>query len=325
MGFRSKVFTGRGDQAGNRFYVIPPDKAKRVNFSIQLGKPLLVEGEAGCGKTQLAYAIACELGLDEPIVIPVRSSSRVNDMFYRFDALRRLQDTHIAARQAQAEKAHNYISLEPLGTAIAEGLPKVVLIDEVDKGDMDFQNDLLFALERFQFPIDEIPASETKSALKKGLRPIMTLPPGGEKPIIIFTSNREKALPKPFLRRCIFLELTFPDRVEDLVEIVEKNLHRRRAEGLSEVDSLASLSRHVIARAVDSFLEIRKAAGRNNAMKTPATAELIDWVHILHLEQTNPEEIQGTHPPFWDVLFKSAEDQDQQRRSEGAGGGVRGA
>lgn len=310
-----KRFTAVAYEGGERSYILSPEKAKRVDFAIQLGKPLLVEGEAGCGKTQLAYAVAAELGLGEPIVIPVRSSSRVNDMFYRFDALRRLQDSHIPNRQEMAAKSFHYVTLEPLGEAMSKGQPKVVLIDEIDKGDMDFQNDLLFALERFRFPIDEIPASESAEAEAVGLRAMMRVPDEGRRPIIIFTSNREKPLPKPFLRRCIFLELTFPDKADDLVDIVEINLRRRCLEGMSEVASLEDLSRDLISKAVKAFVAIRTESALNNALKKPATAELIDWLHVLHLEHISAEQVYGTNPPYWDLLFKSAEDQEQQRKS----------
>jgi MoxR-like ATPase len=309
------TFTGQGDSSGNRSYIISKEKAKMVDFAIKLGKPLLVEGEAGCGKTQLAYAIAEELGLEEPIIVPVRSSSRANDLFYRFDALRRLQDSHIESKHKQAEYAHNYITLEPLGEAIAKGQSKVILIDEVDKGDVDFQNDLLFALEQFRFPIDEIPQSEREVAYQeKNLKPIMDWS-GGRKPIILFTSNREKPLPLPFLRRCIFLELTFPENPQDLTDIVEQNLKRRFEEKRSNVDCLKELSSQVIEEAVISFLSIREQAALNNAFKKPSTAELIDWVHVLHEMNVPKDSIAGSNPPYWEILFKSAEDQKRLRKS----------
>lgn len=310
-----KTFTGLGPEGGERSYVISREKARRVDFAIKLGRPLIVEGEAGCGKTRLADAIAAELGLASPIVIPVRSSSRVNDLFYRFDALRRLQDSGIPANQEQAQYAFNYISLEPLGKAIAEGQERVVLIDEVDKGDVDFQNDMLFALERFQFPIDEIPESEAELAAAKGLAPVMEWPGGRDstaaRPIILFSSNREKPLPKPFLRRCLYVELTFPDSVEDLTEIVQVNLRDRYRAGQSRVDSLRALSDRTVRAAVEAFLRMRDHAEKNNAVKKPATAELVDWVHVLHLEKVDPEDLALDLPPYWDILFKDWKDTEQ--------------
>ncbi len=316
-------FTGtKKDKNGNRSYIISPDKAKIVDFAIKLGKPLIIEGEAGCGKTQLAYAIAEELELGdpigEPIIFPVRSTSRANDLFYRFDALQRLQDSHINTKIDKAQYAHNYVTLEPFGKAISEGLSKVILIDEVDKGDKDFQNDLLFAIDEFKFPIDEIPDSEADIAKQKEpepLEPIMKWS-GGRKPIILFTSNRDSQLPTPFLRRCIYLKLTFPDNVKDLADIVEINLEKRYRENQSDVACLKTLSGQVIKHAVISFLNIREKADGNNAIKKPATVELIDWIHILHQEGVNKDDISGTNPPYWELLFKTADDQKENRKSD---------
>ncbi|PJN95037.1 AAA family ATPase, partial [Amaricoccus sp. HAR-UPW-R2A-40] len=206
-------FTGSGAGDGPRNYIIDPQDALVVDLAIKLGRPLLVEGEAGCGKSSLADAIAAELGLGDPVIVPIRSSSRSNDLFYRYDGLVRLQDRD--ADPEKARKAQNYITLEPVGKAIVEGQRKVILIDEIDKADMDFQNDLLFALERFEFVIDDIPASETGKV--NGVAHRMRRE-GPAKPIIMFTSNQEKLLPKPFLRRCFYLELKFPtdpDRLEE--------------------------------------------------------------------------------------------------------------
>lgn len=310
------TFTGTGRDAGRRNYVISPDKARTVDFAIKLGRPLLVEGEAGCGKTRLADAVADELGLPPPTIIPVRSSSRANDLFYKFDALRRLQDSQIPSRQARAEFAHNYVLLEPLGEGIRDGGRRVLLIDEVDKGDVDFQNDLLFSLDRFEFVIDEIPAQESEMAAEVGLAHRLKWP-GGTRPIVMFTSNREKQLPLPFLRRCIYLELTFPDNPEELTEIVVANLRRRHADGASGGDVLAQLSKDIIDRAVASFLDIRREAEAANAIKKPATAELIDWVHVLHWEPDRTAEIAGNHPPHWQMLFRSAEDIHRHARLAG--------
>jgi MoxR-like ATPase len=317
-----KHFTGQGPQGNQRTYVIPPEKAKIVDFAIQLGRPLLVEGEAGCGKTRLADAIASELGLDLPIIIPVRSTSRANDLLYRFDALRRLQDSQIPEKRSDATWAHRYVHLEPLGRAIFEGRPCVILVDEIDKGDVDFPNDLLHVLDRFEFVIDEIPENESQQAIKDNGFGQYVTNTTGVKPIVVFTSNREKQLPKPFLRRCLYLELTFPSDPKDLAEIVEINLMKAHLDtGVKrERAFIENVSRQLIDKAVQSFLEIRAAAEQNSAHKKPATAELIDWIHVLHWNRDREDEIQGAQPPYWQILFSSSIDiETHANRTESAG------
>jgi MoxR-like ATPase len=175
-----KTFTGQSAPGVPLDYHIDKKKALLVDLAIKLGRPLLIEGEAGCGKTTLATAIASELGLGQPIIEPIRSTSRANDLFYRVDTLARLMDSNIASKQDKASDVQNYITLEPIGQAIVDGQKSVILIDEIDKADMDFQNDLLFALERFEFNIDEIPASETQEL--NGVSHRMSRK-GGSKPI----------------------------------------------------------------------------------------------------------------------------------------------
>lgn len=316
-----KRFTGLGPEGGQRSYVLPREKAQFVDFAIQLGRPLLVEGEAGCGKTRLADAIASELDLDVPIILPVRSTSRATDLLYRFDALRRLQDSQIEERRSVAALTYPYVHLEPLGQAILEGRPCVILIDEVDKGDFDFPNDLLHVLDQFQFDIDEIPEAESALATQdRGFgRRISNAT--GVRPIVLFTSNREKQLPKPFLRRCIYLELTFPHDPKDLAEIVEINLRKGGVSqnGESRRLVLDEISQQLISKAVNSFLEIRTAAQQNNAYKKPATAELIDWIHILHWHRDRESEVQGLHPPHWEMLFSTSVDIEAHGRTQRKG------
>ncbi|WEJ31694.1 MoxR family ATPase [Devosia sp. SD17-2] len=311
-------FTGMPQDGRPRDYVISRDDALTVDLAIRLGRPLLIEGEAGCGKTRLADAVSRELGLkNAPIIVPVRSSTRANDLFYRFDALRRLQDSNIAMLRDRASHVHNYVTLEPVGRAIVSGEPRVVLIDEVDKADMDFQNDLLFALERFQFVIDEIPAEEAALAkTERDLSPVMSWP-GGTRPIVMFTSNREKQLPKPFLRRCIYLELKFPADPNELVEIVTANLRRRRETGEPGAETLGELNNQLVIRAVQSFLAIRKTAEIDSATKKPATAELLDWIHALHFYPDSTDGLDTLTPPFWRLLFRSAEDISRHARHAG--------
>lgn len=312
-----KHFTGLGPEGRQRSYVLPSEEARIVDFAIQLGRPLLVEGEAGCGKTRLADAIAAELDLGPPVILPVRSTSRASDLLYRFDALRRLQDSQIDEKRSVAALIHPYIHLEPLGQAILEGRPCVILIDEIDKGDFDFPNDLLHVLDRFEFVVDEIPEAESTQAREEKGFGRRVFNNTGVRPIVVFTSNREKQLPKPFLRRCIYLELTFPSDPKDLAEIVEINLRQVgfAENGDSRRPVLEEVSDQLISRAVNSFLEIRTAAQQNNAYKKPATAELIDWIHVLHWHRDRENEVQGLHPPYWKLLFSTSVDIETHGRS----------
>ncbi len=307
------TFTGAGPAGAERSYVIEPEKAKIVNFAIQLGRPLLVEGEAGCGKTRLAHFITEELGLKTTIEATVRSSSRASDLLYRFDAIRRLQDSQVTKGDAarEARFAHNYVRLQPLGEAIQKSGRRVVLIDEIDKGDMDYPNDLLQVLDRFQFDIDEIPESESEIAEREvGFG--HTVKGHGVRPIVLFTSNREKQLPKPFLRRCLYLELTFPEDPELLAEIVRKNLTSRR-DDRGPLAGLPDISEEIIRAAVMSFQALRQRALDNRAHKPPATAELIDWVHILHWVGADVKSVRDSEPPYWQTLFSTSRDLDSER------------
>lgn len=316
-----KTFTGESLGRQDRSYVISTADAKIVDFAIKLGKPLLVEGEAGCGKTCLADAVAHELELGSgeqkgrAIPLPVKSTSKANDLLYRYDALSRLQDSQASGERAEKSAyAYKYIHLEPLGRAIFEGQQCVILIDEVDKADMDFANDLLYVLDRFEFLIDEMPEAESE-ACKNDPEPgfgfeRMVKGPKGMRPIVIFTSNRDKQLPKPFLRRCFYLELMFPEDPETLSAIVDINLKRRAEEDLRDRETLANLSPAVIKQAVDAFLAVRRVALQKNMTKPPSTAELIDWLHALHWEPPTLEKLTEVPPPHWRLLFSTVMDNE---------------
>jgi MoxR-like ATPase len=292
-----KTYTGRGTS----FYETTDEVAEVVNLAIALQKPLLVEGEAGCGKTQLAYAIAAELGLGKPIEIRIKSSSQAKDLLYRFDALRRLQDSQNEPLREKAASVYPYISLEPLGLAIQRGEPCVVLIDEVDKADIDFPNDLLDVLDRFVFDIDDLPQEENEPCLReRGFGRTVTSR-SGIKPIIVITSNQEKTLSVPFLRRCLYLELVFPDDAALLANIVQKNIGA----------APKSLSEALVGVAVERFLEIRAKAREVGAdQKVPATSELIDWVRALTWREEKAETVKalGLRPTYWRLLFKTMAD-----------------
>lgn len=259
-------------------YVAPANLRDAVNMALYLRRPLLLEGEPGTGKTRLAYAVAYELGypLKE---IYIRSTSQARDLLYTYDTVRRLYD--IQERAAAAQWRHSnpvegqaapaidneaYIRLGPLGEAIElaeEGTPSVVLIDEIDKADIDFPNDLLLVLDRLQFNIDEIPTrrydalgGQTREEQRDRL------------PLVIITSNREKELPAPFLRRCLFYYIPFPNQPE-LAQIVATHFQQ-------EITPL-------FGAALQKFWSLREAVDVQ-WRKAPSTSELLDWVRMLEAD-----------------------------------------
>ena len=291
----SPDYTGRATD----FYVAEPEVADIVNLAVYLQRPLLVEGEPGCGKTRLADSIAAEKGLGEPVRISVKSTSRARDLLYRMDALRRLQDAQ-NPKNARAQSIYPYLSLGPLGAVIAGGEQRVILIDEIDKADIDFPNDLLDVLDSFTFTVEDLPVEEEEACrAEKGFgRTVEAL--AAARPIVVITSNREKRLPEAFLRRCLYVHLHFPESPGTLGEIVRKNTRLKEQE----------LSTELLARVVDAFRGVRSTALRADTQKPPSTSELIDWVRILHWKSVDGDSLDATpgFPPHWKMLFKSMQD-----------------
>ncbi len=282
------------------FYLASNSIAEIVNLAIDLKRPILVEGEPGCGKTMLAYSIAAEKKLDEVVKISVKSTSRAQDLLYRLNALRRLQDAQ-NPKNPQAQYVYPYLSLGPLGAAIHKKKRCVVLIDEVDKADIDFPNDLLDVLDRFTYQIDELPEAEEQQCLRE--RGFGRTVEGNKEtpPVVVITSNREKRLPEPFLRRCLYVRVKFPESVDELQDIVRKNIKL----------SPEALSDGVLVAAVEAFLRVRRLAV-GYTQKPPSTSELIDWVQILHWNGETSESLNQDpkRPPHWGVLFKTMADLD---------------
>jgi MoxR-like ATPase len=289
-------YSGRGTD----FYVASEQVAEIVNLAVALDRPLLVEGEPGCGKTMLAYSIASEKKLGEVLKISVKSTTRAQDLLFRVNSLRRLQDAQTPSH-AQARFIYPYISLGPLGDAIHRGRRRVVLIDEVDKADIDFPNDLLDVLDRFTFEIEDLPLEEEEECRRE--RGFGRTISGGaaDHPIVVITSNREKRLPEPFLRRCLYVRLRFPEDAAELQEIVQKNTGR----GAEQIDQ------ELVAAAIASFLAVRRTAV-GNTQKPPSTGELLDWVKILWLQKTPAGKLLESPalPPHWQTLFKTMNDLD---------------
>jgi MoxR-like ATPase len=268
-------------QDGLAPYLPSPELINAVNLSIFLEKrPLLLKGEPGCGKTRLAQAVAHELGLPyEPWYI--KSTSRARDGLYTYDAVRRLHDAQLVRMgeesKSKVDNLDNYIQLGPLGRAFENTQRTVVLIDEIDKADIDFPNDLLRELDEQKFTIEET-GKEVKANYP---------------PIVFVTSNDEKDLPDAFLRRCLFYYIEFP--YLQLTEIVKAHFPES--------------SPDVVEAAVNRFTELRRKMEKGKSGKKVSTSELLDWFAVLHqfpqdevLKQLEEE------LPFPEVLLKKWED-----------------
>jgi MoxR-like ATPase len=227
-------------------YVLSASLATTVNVALALEQPMLVTGEAGCGKTRLAWAVAAQLGC--PVhEFHTKSTSIARDLLYQIDSLRRFHDA--TTGDARAKDVRNYLDYRALGHAIQSPTTAVVLIDEIDKAPRDFPNDLLNELDQMAFEVPEVEPPERFRAAAKHF--------------VLITSNSERRLPMPFLRRCVYAHVEFPDP-DSLAQIVD--LH------------CGTPSKSFIALAVRRFLELRDISG---LIKKPATGELIAWVRVL--------------------------------------------
>ena len=235
-------------------YVAPPDLAVAVNAAITLERPLLVKGEPGTGKTELARQIAASLGL--PILEwNVKSTTRAQQGLYEYDAVSRLRDSQLG--DARVHDIANYIRKGKLWQAFTADTRTVLLIDEIDKADIEFPNDLLQELDRMEFHVYE--TGETIRARQR--------------PVVVITSNNEKELPDAFLRRCFFHYIRFPD-AEVLKRIVDVHY--------------PGLKPRLLDEALTQFLELRDVQGLK---KKPSTSELLDWLKLILAEDLSPEDL----------------------------------
>lgn len=295
-------------------YLPDPDLVEAVNLAILLRRPLLLKGEPGCGKTRLAEAVAFELGKRNGSVKwpyffwPVKSTSRARDGLYTFDAVGRLRDATLAAAQRKKIEVETevhirqYIHPGPLGGAFAADHRAVVLIDEIDKADIDFPNDLLIELDERRYKIDELVDIVPQN--KEWI-------PTKHDPIIFITSNDEKDLPDAFLRRCLFHYIKFPGHTL-LVNIVRAHCLAGQTEDY-KVD--------MVETAVTEFVKLRERIqeARGDAGKRVSTSELIDWFKAL-LDRYSTEEqalerlADKSKPlPFLSVLLKNDDDQQLEK------------
>lgn len=261
---------------GSKDYVISDALKNAVNVSIVLQRPLLVRGEPGTGKTLLAHSIASSLG-KELIRWNIKSTTKAAEGCYIYDTVQRLNDSRFGGKDVSNIK--HYIKLGKMGQAFTAPTQVVLLIDEIDKADLEFPNDLLNELDEMSFYIPE--TDETISA--------------AQRPIVLITSNNEKELPDAFLRRCFFHFISFPDR-DTMMRIVDVHY--------------PGIKRQLVSDALDIFFDVRSVPGMK---KKPSTSELIDWLKLLMADDI-PDEILRNHdaskaiPPLYGALVKNEQD-----------------
>ncbi|MBU4528580.1 MAG: MoxR family ATPase [Hoeflea sp.] len=260
---------------GTAAYVADKDLTVAVNAAIRLERPLLVKGEPGTGKTELARQISQALGL-ELIEWSVKSTTKAQQGLYEYDAVSRLRDSQLG--DERVNDVRNYIRRGKLWDAFAADTKTVLLIDEIDKADIEFPNDLLQELDRMEFYVYE--TGETIQARQR--------------PIVIITSNNEKELPDAFLRRCFFHYIRFPD-METLQRIVDVHY--------------PGIKQTLVREALTQFYAIRETAGLK---KKPSTSEALDWIRLLVSDDVEPETLRGDAknalPKLHGALLKNEQD-----------------
>ena len=261
-----------GRFSGTEDYIASESLISAVNAAIVLGRPLLVKGEPGTGKTLLAEAIAKSLGM-KLLNWNIKSTTKAQDGLYHYDVVQRLNDSRFGDRDVS--DIRRYIKLGMLGQAFKSAERVVVLIDEIDKADLEFPNDLLHELDRMRFFIHEIDEEVVAH----------------HRPIVIITSNAEKELPDAFLRRCVFHYIAFPDKtlMKRIVGVHHPNLEAQ-----------------ILDAAIERFFWLR---GMNDLKKRPSTSELIDWLVVLARAGVSGDEI-ARRLPFAGTLLKVEEDHE---------------
>ena len=255
---------------GSSTYVASEDLMSTVNIAMALQKPLLIKGEPGTGKTMLAQAVSEALG-KKLIIWNIKSTTKAQDGLYVYDVVQRLYDSQFG--NEGVDDIGKYIKLGKLGEAFTSDEQVVLLIDEIDKADLEFPNDLLWELDQMEFYIPE-----TKETIK-----------AKQRPIVIITSNAEKELPDAFLRRCVFHYINFPDQ-EQMEEILRVHFDK--------------LDEKLIQQALVAFYWLRDLRGIE---KKPSTSELVDWLRAMIAGGIDPDDITD-QMPFAGVLLKKDKD-----------------
>jgi MoxR-like ATPase len=267
-------------------YIVSDELGKAVDVAIAIGRPLLIKGEPGTGKTLLAVDLAKQLGM--PLVRwQVKSTTKAVEGLYQYDTVKRLHDSRFG--DGDVGDIAKYIELGPLGRAFTATERTVVLIDEIDKADLEFPNDLLHEIDVMSFTIPE--TGRVVDAVHR--------------PIVVITSNNEKELPDAFLRRCVFHWIAFPER-ELMAQIVA--VHHPNVETA------------LLAGALEAFYRLRRVDGLR---KPPSTSELIDWIAALRHADIDPAKLLGAGLPFLGVLLKKEQDVALAERGAGGGRGAR--
>jgi MoxR-like ATPase len=256
--------------SGTESYITSPELRHAVNVAVSIERPLLVRGEPGTGKTLLASAIAQDLGL-ELVAWNVKSTSKAADGLYVYDTVKRLQDSRFGDHDVS--DIRQYIKLGPLGRALTSKEQVVLLIDEIDKADLEFPNDLLHELDLMEFTV-----VETGDVHRADRRPI-----------VVITSNAEKELPDPFLRRCIFHFIEFPDQ-----ELMTRIVHVHHPD----------VGKKLLEQCLARFYWLRRVKGLR---KRPSTSELVDWIGALLAAGVQPGQL-AAEIPFLGALIKKEED-----------------
>lgn len=278
--------TGTGSQSRDPSgsYLADPKLVIAVNTALLVEQPLLVTGEPGTGKTALAWSIATELGLGPPLTFFTRSDHQARDVLYSFDHLRRYY--HAQINDPQAADPRNYVTFQALGDAIRQKAQRVVLIDEIDKAPRDFPNDLLNEIDRMEFWV-----RETGEHFAAAVRPI-----------VVITSNSERQLPDPFLRRCVFHHIRFPDATQ-LRQILTQRLADLRPDD------------RLIEAAIRRLQELRAI---EELEKKPGTGELIPWIRVLVRAGVDPQKLLTTplaELDYINALLKTRQDLELIQKS----------